>query len=345
MSTAFHFTVLNPLDFIKDVSDEAKHAKKRVWAQAMEIEPGDISDTFLSIFEAAAKKNLDTRLHADYFTLMVTDGTFNYWPVFSAKLRKHKEKSQTVKEQLYRRFTGMGIQFRYTNPPTLLDRVFPMRGRNHMKIVIVDDIAWIGGVNFNDYNFLIQDFMVKITDRSIVHEIAYVYEQVDKQIPLRDMAITCTDNATLLIDGGRINRSIILRHSLELITNAEQSIRLISQIIPDAEILKALHQAKNRGVVVSIITPKINKTTGIMTWVDKFNAMVMNIRGLSLPIDYKNKMIHAKLLMTDEKEAIFGSHNFSSRGVRMGTEEIALRSTDPTLVKNLLKFYTDTATL
>ena len=334
-----HFTVLTPLAFIKDVQAEAEHARKRVWVQAMEVEPGDKTDSFIVILEKAVKKGIDTRLHADHYSLMVTDGIFNYLPVPSKTFTSRREDSIRAKDALYRRLTRLGIRYLYTNPPTLGDRIFPMRGRNHMKIVIVDDIAWIGGINFHDDNFSAQDIMVKITDRSIVHEIAYIYEQLDKEQQLRDMAITCNEETTLLVDGGRINRSLILRNALELVRKAEKSIQLISPIIPDAGLLKNLYQASVRGLEVSVIAPKISKMTGIMTWVDEFNAIVMNLRGLSLPITFKNEMIHAKILIADEKEAIFGSHNFSSRGVRMGTEEIALRSTNSLLVQNLLIFY------
>jgi cardiolipin synthase A/B len=334
-----HFTVLTPLDFIKDVAAEAKQARKRVWAQAMEVEPGEITDTFLAIFEAAAKKGIDTRLHADHFSLMVSDGIFNYLPLLPQRLQRKRDKGQQTKHALYRHLTYTGVQFLYTNPPTFLDRVFPMRGRNHMKIVIVDDAAWIGGVNFHDGNFRYKDIMVKITDRSIVHEIAYIYDQVDKEQQLRDMAITCNEESTLLIDGGRINRSLILRHAIALIGMAESKIQVISPLIPDAGFLKALHKAYTAGKEVEVIAPEVNVVPGIFSWVDRFNEIVMNLRGLQLPIHYKKEMIHAKILIVDGKEAIFGSHNFSSRGVRMGTEEIALQSTDKTLIQNLSVFY------
>ena len=64
METAPHFTVLTPDEFIKDVASEAKKAKERVWAQAMDVEPGEIADSFFAIFPEAAKRGIDTRFHA-----------------------------------------------------------------------------------------------------------------------------------------------------------------------------------------------------------------------------------------------------------------------------------------
>lgn len=335
---AENFTVLTPLDFIKDVEQEAKKAKYRVWAQAMEVESGEVTETFLQVFRMAAKRGIDTRLHADYYSLLFTDGIFNYWPFVSSAFRRKRHQRLKKQQALAASFKEAGIQFLYTNPPSILDRLFPARGRNHMKIVLIDMIAWIGGVNFHDDNFAIQDVMVKITDPAISMEIAYVYERIDRRESLRDMAIQCTDETTLLIDSGMINRSIILRHAVDLVKNAEKKIQVISPLIPDADLLRALNTAKKQGREVDIIAPKAGEMSGIYQLVDEFNDFVMKFRHLTLPIQFKDFMLHAKILIVDEREIIVGSHNFSSRGVRMGTEEIALQSTNKVLVQNILRY-------
>jgi len=336
-----HFTVLSPPRFIKDVKNEAKKATERVWGQAMEVKSGEVTETFLAIFRDAAKRGIDTRLHADYYSLLLTDGVFNYWPFVSPEFKTKRWEQRKKQQELAESLRSAGIRFLYTNPPSLLDKIFPARGRNHMKIVIVDHVSYIGGVNFHDENFTIPDVMVKITDPVISAEIAYVYKQIDEEESLRDMAIQCTDDTALLIDSGMINRSIILRHAVDLVNQTQQKIQVVSPLIPDADLLRALYQAKRRGNEIEIIAPRVGKMTGIYQLVDEFNDFVMKFRGLTLPIHFKDFMLHAKILIVDEREVIVGSHNFSSRGVRMGTEEIALQSTNPTLVNNLLKFYED----
>lgn len=334
-----NFTVLTPLDFIKDVEQEAKNAKHRVWAQAMEVESGEVTETFLQIFRDAAKKGIDTRMHADYYSLLFTDGTFNYWPFVSTEFRRKRRKRLKRQQVLAVSLRETGVRFIYTNPPSLIDRVFPARGRNHMKIVIVDTTSWIGGVNFHDENFTIQDVMVKITDPTITAEISYVYERIDRRESLRDMAIQCTEDTTLIIDSGMINRSIILKHAVDLVNKAERKIQIISPLIPDADLLAALNRGKKQGKDIEIIAPKAREMTGIYKLVDEFNDFVMKFRGVVLPIHFKDFMLHAKILIVDGNEVIVGSHNFSSRGVRMGTEEIAIQSTNKTLLMNLKKFY------
>src|SRR5688500_139910 len=90
MTTHRHFSVLSPIDFLRDVSFEAGRAKKRVWAQAMEVEPGEKIDILLHALTEAAARGIDTRLQADNYSLLVTDGTFNYWPFVNASFRKHR---------------------------------------------------------------------------------------------------------------------------------------------------------------------------------------------------------------------------------------------------------------
>ncbi len=336
-----NFTVLTPQAFISDFREEASKSENRIWVQAMEVEPGKITDTFLQPLTDAAKRGVNVKLHADYYSLMVTDGKFNYLSSIYPGLTPEKHARLQAKKVMREKLAESGVQVLYTNPPTFLDRLFPVRGRNHMKIVIVDNICYLGGVNFHDENFLIHDMMVKITTPEVVSEVAYVYERIDSREVLRDMSIACTDETTLLIDGGRINHSIILRHAVELVQRATKDIKIISPIIPDAALLRALNSAIENGISVQVIIPETKKLTGVFEILNKFNTFVMKIKRRTIPLTVKNHMIHAKLLIIDEEEVLFGSHNLTSRGVRMGTEEIAVRSKNHILVQGIRKFYDD----
>lgn len=334
------FQVLTPLAFLNDVVQEASNAKKRVWMQAMEVEPGVYTDQLLEALQAAASRGVDARYHADWYSLLVTDGTFNYWPLVARQFRKERKRRQRKKRTLAKDLAAARIHVLFTNPPTLLDRLFPVRGRNHMKIVVIDETAWIGGVNFHDENFNAYDCMIKITDPKITQEIAYVYGLVDTSQTIRDMSIDCSDSTILLVDGGVINRSIILRNACELVTAAKESVELITPLIPDGAFLQALKDAIKRGVQVEVISPQTKEMSGVYELLDIFNDLTMHFYARQLPITFKPFMIHAKVLIVDGKEAIVGSHNFSSRGVRMGTEEIALQTKNHSAVTELRQLYT-----
>lgn len=336
---AENFQILMPEEFLEDVRSEAEHAKHRVWMQAMDVEPDAKVNTLLNLLFAAAEKKLDARLHADYFSLLITDGKFNYLPIFNKQERNTRDIRLEKKKTFFHDLKNAGVGVLFTNPPTFLDRIFPARGRNHMKIVIIDNAAWIGGINFHDKNINIFDSMVKLTNISLVNEIAEIFIKTDREVPFDDMEIRCLDDTSLLVDGGSIARSIILDHAIDSTRNAKKSIKLISPLIPDTKFLRTLHDKQKEGIEVAMIAPQIQKMSGIFAWVDILNDITMILKRYTIPILFKPFMIHAKVLIVDDEKVIYGSHNFSKRGVMMGTEEIALESTNKILVTNILKFY------
>ena len=80
---------------------------------------------------------------------------------------------------------------------------------------------------------------------------------------------------------------------------------------------------------------------GLYEILDDVNYLLVKLRGFKIPIHFHKNMIHAKVLITDQRLALFGSHNLTRRGVQMGTQELALQTKNETLVNNLQTFYQD----
>lgn len=338
--TAKHFDVLTPLVFLKDIEAEAKKAKKRVWAQAMEVEPGKYSGRLLSLVENAAAQGLDARLNIDCYSLMVTDGVPNYLPVL--KPGRWGERLQERKK-VFHAISEKGGHIAYINHPTLLERLVVTMGRNHMKIVVIDDIAWVGGVNFADGYFKRRDLMVKITDKTIVEPIARVFMEAHKETLRNDEELKAGHHATLFIDSGRTGASAILAEAIRLINETKENAKVITAFIPDGAFLDALIQADRRGVTVTLVATAPRGTLGVYRLVNDFSLLQLRMKRVGFRVLLSEEPIHAKLLITDDRTAFFGSHNFSTKGVIMRTAELALRSDDKTLVRNLLRFYHETA--
>lgn len=336
---AKHFDVLSPLSFLEDIEHEAKSAKKRIWAQAMEVEPGDIANRLLYLVEKAGENGLDARLNIDYYSLMVTDGLPNFPLVLmSERLRK---RLQTRKE-IFGRIEHNGAKISYINKPTLLERFVYTMGRNHMKIFITDDIAWIGGVNFADPYFKRQDIMVKIAHKTIVDQVAQVFMEAHEE-RLKDDEVLKTNNAGLFIDSGHTGKSVILDEAVRMIDKAMQTVQVVTAFVPDGKFLSALIAADKRGVTVELAVSDPSSTIGIYQLVNNFSNILLLLKNVRFKIHYEKVPIHAKVLIVDKRIVLFGSHNFLTKGVVMRTGEIALQSTDKTLVDNLLKFYQSVA--
>ncbi len=333
-----HFDVLTPLEFLEDIEHEAKSAKKRIWAQAMEVEPGDIANRLLNLVEEAGKKSLDARLNIDHYSLMVTDGLPNFPPVL---ISRDWRKRLQIRKDIFSRIENNGAKISYINKPTLLEKFVYTMGRNHMKIFIVDDIAWIGGVNFADGYFRSQDIMVKITDSVIVDPIAQVFMQVHENKLHHDEIFQTKHKATLFIDSGQTGKSVILDCAVRMVEKADHLVQIATAFIPDSVFLDALVNAENRGVRIELAVPPPGRTIGVYRIVNKMSQIQMRLRNTHFTIYYEQNPVHAKILLVDRAIALLGSHNFSSKGVIMRTAELALQSTDRNLIGNLSNFYTD----
>lgn len=333
-----NYEVLTPNNFLADVAREAKAAKKRLWIQTMYMEPGIVSARLTNILKDAAARNLDTKLHVDWFGLVTTNGELVYsagfplFPIGTASANIIRQKKQWFKT-----LQDSGVDVFFTNPPRGMSRILPYRGRNHMKITIVDNISYLGGLNIADRDFTYADFMVKITDEEITRAIAKQFSKVhDDNLEDEDILI---DDTRLFVDSGKTDDSVILARAIDAVQGAESSVYHTSQFIPDGRFLKALHDAYTRGLDVQTIVPEQNTFNRLFAIIYRMNQLSMYMKGQRIPLLFYPTMLHAKLVIVDEKLAIFGSHNLSDKGVKMGTAEIALHSTNETLVKHLLDFY------
>jgi cardiolipin synthase len=335
---AKQFTILPPMEFISDVREEVKTAEKRLYLQAMEVEPGEISSHLLQTLEETSKRGLETRLHVDYYSLLVTDGLFNYLPLFSRKKTKKRSKRLQKRTSYFDMLQNLGVTVTYTNPPSFLQKIIPIMGRNHIKIAVVDDVAYIGGINFHDENFKSNDCMVKLTDPSLVDAIVAVFRDIEKGRLKGDLWIGFKDATKLFIDGGKVGKSIILDKVAELITLAQSSVKVITPIIPDTKLLSSLSKAKKRGLTIQVIVPSITKMQGVYFFLDLFNELLIFLQRKNLQLTVLNHPIHAKMIVIDDSTVLLGSHNFTSRGVVLGTEEIAIQSSDTYFVSQARLF-------
>lgn len=314
------FEILKPYEFLYDLKDQARNAKKRIWIQAMYVRPGIVTFTLLDIFKNSARKKIIRKLHIDWYDFLLPD-----------------HNRQTEQRKILGNLQNMNVKVLLTNPPDLLGRIWPYKGRNHMKMTVIDDISYVGGLNFADEDFSYADFMVKITNPGITNIIANQFTRVEEN-RLMDRKIKVNKETTVFVDSGKSGQSIILDYATKLANQAKKNIFHISQLVPDGKFLQALHSAYKRGINVEVIVPAKNDS-GTFSLIQIINRLEMLFKKRQVPIVFCPNMIHAKLTIVDGKTALFGSHNLSEKGVYMGTAEISLQSTNQKLVQDFLHFY------
>jgi cardiolipin synthase len=333
------YTVLRGEDLIRDVSYETARAKHFIWAQCMDYEPGDVTDRFTSIFSKAAERGLDAKLNIDYYPLLMTDGDFNYLPIFNKEKAAERKRRILTRIQAIHNLRDMNVDIHLLNKPGLLESIIPTKGRNHIKIIIVDNFAWVGGINFHDFNFLCDDFMVKLTGKHLIAYLKQLYMHMHDNQPIVDITTYFNKDAKLMLDSGKPGKSVILDEAIKLVNTACTSVDFSSAFFPDGNMLSALYEVTRRGVRVRAVVPQFETVKGISRLVDISSELLMKIENKKIPVFFNNRKMHSKFIIVDNATVIFGSHNFSQRGVTMGTAELAVESTNPSLVRNIRDFF------
>lgn len=208
----------------------------------------------------------------------------------------------------------------------------PFAGRHHAKVVIADDMVYAaGGINLSDEAFSTRDYMFEFQDEELADRL---FEQLPIAADERpdQLIIPVDEQSRFILDGGTKGQSEILSTAQDIARRAEK-IWYISKLMPDDELQDIM-----RNKQVEYWFNGISSATGF----DKLAIFLDSLR-FKLDNNYQSEeTLHAKFIvgqMPDgELEAITGSHNFNSRGVRFGTQELALHTRDKAICQQLIDF-------
>lgn len=337
-----NFDVLSPEKFLPDLQEELTKAKQRIWIKTMHLEDGKIAQSLLESLRLAVQRGVNTMLHIDSFSTLIVGRWYlpNLLREMTPAARRQISAQRKNDAVLFKELEKVTDELVFTNPARgIVDKMIPFRGRDHRKVTIIDNLAYMGGLNYFDLDFQRPDFTVKIEDPAIVLKLA---EQFDLKLQ-DDLQIECNSETDLLVDCGKPKRSLILDHAVDLVGRATE-VLLTSQYIPDGVFLRALDEARRRGAKVQVITSSPSQITEIsVRTLNEAKYVISDLKGRLPPVFFFYPgWVHAKLLIAEVegvKTAIFGSHNFSQSVVDAGTAEIALQSTNPQLVSNLESFF------
>jgi len=238
--------------------------------------------------------------------------------------------------------SSLGAKIRILN---LVSHYFPspIKGRNHIKISIIDHFVYLGGCNLKDYHFI--DSMIRLRNNDLydqlVNFIEALYSEGSAKNVLDNDLELVLKGFNLLIDRGVKNQSIIYHQALTSINQALKRVIMTCQFLPDREILSALSDAISRGVDVRLYYNNVFNRYLPLSLIHfarycyfKFNSTPSSL--LSRRIN-RQKFLHAKILITDD-QLLYGSHNFVKAGVKYGTAEIAIQTKNLKIMKSVIDF-------
>jgi cardiolipin synthase len=278
--------------------ERARHdisrARQRVLIQAMTFE-GD--RTGLAVADAVSTSRAsDRRVLVDTYSRYVVSDRF----VFSPFARRDPAFRTEVREtfEMFERLKRQGVGVVFTNPLGFLGLRLP--ARNHKKLLVMDGVAYLGGINFSDHNFAWHDLMVRCEDREIADYLAMDFTRTFQNDPIASEA--SFDAAEIYSMSGVGNDALFAR-LLTRVRDAKKRIDVFSPYLT-FPFCEKLAEARARGVDVYVYTPLANNK-GIVK-----DYLLWAAAKFGFVVRLYDRMSHLKAMLIDDEALVVGSSNF-----------------------------------
>ncbi len=312
--------LVDSADFWPSFSADLGAARSRVYVQAMTFE-GDAAGQGLVELLSASTCSDRRLLVDDYSRCKVSDRCVRRpWGRRDPALQRELEIMLAAVERLRRE----GVRVEFTNPMGRLLVRFP--ARNHKKLAVLDDVCYLGGINFSDHNFSWHDMMLRVEDSELADFLAMDVRATCRGIDLRAVK-RFSGMEVHLLDGSTNEEGYA--PVLALIDGAEHSIFVESPYVT-YPFLDRLVDARRRGVAVTLVQPEGNNYPAAAAYVAR-TASRSDLDLRLLP-----GMIHLKALLIDDRVLVMGSSNFDIVSYRAEQEIVAL-VTDAAVIREVTR--------
>ena len=334
----------DPREILQEWTSEINQAGEgeKVWLRTMLCRQGKVMNALEPSLVLAANRGADVRIILDPISFYLSDGNipsllrFTPFPG-SAEIAEDFQDNTRLIERL-----RGSISVEFSRPESLVREAFPYKGADHIKGTRIRDKFYFGDKNLEDESFLeMHGFVVRIQNPELVESLTEIISST--QSPSKDQVtnLKSDPNTQILWDAGIPNESVILETALRILSEESTFIGTSTQFIPDGRFLEALELALHRGVEIQPITSKSEVfMPAIPYWaINRVNAKRM-LRGRS-PIRVAfapPRGVHAKYLVTSQGVE-FGSNNHSHWGIKAGTAELAISSSNPSLVQQVRDYH------
>jgi cardiolipin synthase len=300
--------------FWRDAARDIAAARRRVLVQAMTFEGDSVGQAVAAAVAAAGAA--DRRILVDDYTRHVINDRIL---LTTRDPAIHAEAEAT--HLMFGRLMDLGVGVRITQPIERRPLRYPLR--NHKKLLVIDDVAWIGGVNFSEHNFTWPDMMVRVSDREVTDWLAGAFD-ADWQGRGASDAREFAGGLTLLNLSGSGNLAAFAP-VLELFAGAGRSLEVLSPYLT-FPFLEAMAQAAAHGARTVLYTPRVNNKSIVRDYV------LHAARSHGIAVRLLPEMGHTKAALIDGETLVCGSSNFDFVSVRANAELVAAIR-DPALVK------------
>ncbi|MEM7337379.1 MAG: phosphatidylserine/phosphatidylglycerophosphate/cardiolipin synthase family protein [Actinomycetota bacterium] len=293
--------------FFAELLNRIATAQQRVLVQLMTFDGDAAGLPVADALIAAAGRGVVVDLVVDCFALRFVSDQSATAPAVANEVART--------QRMFRALRDGGVTVQFTNPYGPTGWLYYM-ARNHKKIVVIDDTAYLGGVNVSDHNASWHDFMVRLTDPVLVEAV------------VADV-LTTQEGRVVERTGPILTNGAIEATFDEMVTTAERRVVVASPYAVDRRLpgVLAASGAPERTLVLApdqnypyleLITPAIVKQ------LDELGVRTVTYRRFS----------HAKFLLADDR-LLVGSSNFGRHSFWCN-QEIGLIIDDPAFVAHFV---------
>ncbi|HRX71779.1 MAG: cardiolipin synthase [Candidatus Competibacteraceae bacterium] len=248
--------------------------------------------------------------------------------------------SDRINHRFLQPLQDAGVQVAWFNPIGLRRfRLKYVNFRTHRKIMVCDGrVGFTGGINISDEHSQIlcrndawRDTHLRIEGEP-VHRLQFIFLEdwyfATDQAPFEDkffprFAETTGHWLQIVESGPDNNRHAIAKLYFAAIAGAQRQLLLATPyFVPSEALTTALVTAALRGVNVQVLAPK-NSDSRLVTAAARSYYDELVSAGVAIH-EYGPPMLHAKLMVVDERIAAVGSANFDNRSLMLNFEAIAV---------------------
>jgi cardiolipin synthase len=301
--------------FWRRAAQDFAAAERRLLVQAMTFE-GDSAGLGVAAAIGASPAR-DRRVLVDDYSRHVISDRLVHGP--ASWFDKDFKSEIHATHDMFRHLSDGGVGVRVTNPVGPLFVRYP--ARNHKKLIVADEVAYLGGINFSDHNFAWHDFMLRLEGEAAADLLAEDFQATWQGAP-RAWTAELPSLRLQSLDG-RSNAEGFA-HLMDLIAAARRSVTVISPYLT-FPFTGALAAARARGASVRLITPWASNKRLVRDY------LLWAAGRAGFEVSLLANMTHLKGLVVDEERLIVGSSNFDF--VSLGAEEeLVAVITDPAVI-------------
>lgn len=317
--------LLSPTQYIREATVAVDNASVRVYVASMVLADHESTNSLIEALKAAATRGVKVVVVADVFTYGEVSGGFLPLRYYGRGVRQTNRMVKTLKKA--------GVHFDWLGR----GRMTLFNGRTHSKWCIADDTIFaFGGVNIYEGGIRHTDYMFKLQSSVLADRIANEQDRIQRAernfTNFKSSSHVQDELSTVLFDGGIVGRSIIYDRAVYLARQAD-SIVFVSQYCPTGRLARII---KNKPS--TIFFNRASQADGLNQVAIRLSQWLSGLET----IYKKPRYLHAKLIIFTMKDgskiALSGSHNFAYSGVLLGTREIALETSNPSIIEQLENF-------